>query len=515
MPQPTVFDDVPEVQAQAQPSNKPTVFDDPPQSTSGHGLEDWLGNFPGRVAGGVARGLGIPTSRAELEQMGKQPSVSDLLMKAAGPIPEAAVGMGKNLYDAGKRVVSGDVVGGASQVAGAVAPLFMGGEEFGATPKGLPEAGDVHPSIKKLTETLPVTDKMVPRFQTAAQTAVPALKEFETPQSPITLKNWHAAQDLAESKRNDAAESFLAPARARGVQVDGNIIADEMQKAIPKVWASDPKYAQQYKVALDEANSYRRPMSIDENIDAIKHNNARLTPFYKASPDQQYGLQVGGFPVNELEAEARGRRAALAKAVDPEHDGQNFEQIRREQSDLITFRQHGEALENKLQKQYTPTGLQTAGQKLSDLGSIWHGDYRQALASKMKQAPQLDKMFSDAFRDYNGPDNPPTPMASPSKSQLIPPSRQLGPGPIRMGTTDPTTVHIQVGKPLAPPLDPNFTLTSPAGKAEFIRQRNWNEVLADPKTLANENTEVGQHRMDLQQQGPQQHFLRQLGLDEQ
>lgn len=557
MPGPTVFDDAPTPGA--------TVFDD--ATYDPHPYETWINNLIPRVAKGVARGAGIPTSMEELQQAGAS-SPWDVLKNIAGPVPPAVVGMGANVADAAKRVIGGDVVGGGAQAATVLSPLLGFGEEMAGQDNGgltkLPTTPEVNPSVKKLTETLPVPAKQVPRFQQAAQTAIPALKEFESPQTPITLQNWHAAQELAEAKRSNAAESFIAPARARGVQVDGNIIADEMTGAIPAAWKTDPKYAQVYQASLDQANSYRnKPMSVDDNINGIRYNNARLTPFYRASEDQQYAMQAGGFPLAELEAEARGRRNALAQAVDPEHNGAQFQQIRQEQSDLINFRQHGEQLENQLQKQYTPTGMQQKGQQLSDLSSIWHGDYRQALTSKMKSAPQLGDMFSDAFAKYDGPQLPETPTAGPGKYQAIPPSHQLPPATIRLGSPQtsaaPPRVNVTGGNParfydqdpfglrggrVEHPQPPNDFQTNPlegssqnqnyssgqfGGKSptyqeihldptdpgRFIRQRNWNEVLADPKTLANESTEVGHHRMDLQQQGPRQDFLRQLGLDEQ
>lgn len=485
------------------------AFDDP---TSGdpHPYETWINNLIPRVAEGVARGAGIPTSMDQLKQLGSAGAdPMNILKNIAGPIPPAIYGMGANMVDASKRMLGGDMIGGGAQAAATIAPLFGLGDELrGNAPPELAESAPVNPSIKKLTETLPVPEKQVPRFQQAAATAVPALKEFETPGNPITLKNWHTAQELAEAKRNNAAASFLSPAIAHGVTVDGNIIADEMQKAIPDAWKTDPKYGQVYQAAMKEANDYRKPIPIQDNINGIQYNNARLTPFYRANEDQQYAMQAGGFPLNELEAEARGRRQALAKAVDPEHGGQQFQQIRQEQSDLINFRQQGEALENKLQKQYTPTGAQQAGQAVSDIGSIWHGDYRQALASKMKQAPQLGDMFSDAFKNYKGPDNPETPTRP---FQLVPPSGKLTVN-IQREMFPKGTPSFQEGSEVGPQ---TFHLEQQGPQQSFIRQRNWNEVLADPKTLANESTEVGHHRMDLQQQGPRQDFLRQLGLDEQ
>ena len=502
------------------PQAQGDMFDTQPGAPVNPSLSwNYVKNAANRLGAGIGRGLGLPeslpTSTKELgdlaDRMGKfDPS---MLLGPGGPLVVGAI---RNVIDAKRRINEGDVIGGGAQgITAGIGPLLgiPGLEEGDAVVPGLADQAPVHPSIKKLTEALPVPEKTVPRFQDAATTAIPALKEFESNKTPITLDNWHSAQDLAEAKRNDAAESFIAPARARGVQVDGNIIADQMEAAIPKAWATDPKYAQQYQTAMQEAQAYRRPMSIDENINGIKYNNSRLTPFYKANDDQRYAMQVGGFPIAELEAEARGRRQALAQAVDPEHQGQQFEQIRKEQSDLITFRQQAEAAENKLQKQYTPTTAQKIAEMGSDLGSIWHGNYRNVVASKMKQAPQVDKMFRDAFNNYDGPDLPETPTASPEKHQAIPPSRQLSPGAIQLPTSDTSGVRVTTGKPLEQSFQVH--LRSPEERAQFIRQRNWNEVLADPKTLANESTEVGMHRMDLTPPAGNPSWQRQLGFDEQ
>jgi hypothetical protein len=565
---PDVFDQLPDT---------PTgdVFDQLPAGTQSSSTWNYILDAAQRMASGVGRGLGLPeslpTSVAEAQKLSDSmnPILSRDPLALAGPVPGAIRGWFGNLQDAKRRIDAGDVAGGGAQGVTSILPLLglTDTEPTGSTPDTVTAAvkEPVHPTIKKLTEVMSPPDKQVPRFQTAAATAVPALKEFEPTVGPISLNNWRTAEQLAEAKRNAAADSFIEPARQNGVKVDGNIVANAKIDAIPRAWINNPKFANQYKAAIDDAATYRRPMDIDEVTDAIKYNNSRLTPFYKASPDQQYAMQAAGFPVADLEAEASGLRNGLSKAVDPEHNGQQFQQIRNEQSGLITFRQQAEALENKLQKQYTPTTLEKAGQAISDLGSVWHGDFRQALTSKVRQAPTLDKSFADAFKNYDGPNLPETPRGTQTvkqslpfspdmvrhdplgmthllqpppnpfdaKNPLAPPTAsggsdflsQLASGrssdPLGVNHLPPNPYTHQFGGP-APQYDP-VQLTHPPGSPRFIRQRDWSEVLTDPRTLANEGTfgdvhggttEVGQHRLDLKPT-PHGEFLRQLGLDEQ
>lgn len=509
---------MPDALDQLTPSGDALDLLTPTASTPVPSTWDTIKDAAGRAGQGLARGLGIPTSLDQVKAIANQPFDWSTL---AGPGPALVKGTVQTLQDAKKRIDAGDVIGGGVQGATTLLPLLGMTEGAGVGEAKLPPGIEVPeptiPSVKKLTEAINPGKNNVRRFQDAAATAVPALKEFEPTVGPISLKNWSVAQQLAEAKRANATDSFIQPAVARGATIDGNTIANAKIDAIPPAWQSDPRYRAQYTAALDDANSLRRPISLLDAYNSLKLNNANLTNFYKQSEDGQFAARLSGTPVADWEAEAKGLRQAIAKTVDPEHDGAQFAQIRGEQSKLITFRQHTEGLENKLQGQYTPTTAQKIGQGLSDAGSIYHGNYREATAYKMRQAPSLDDMFQQAFKNWNGPDLPETPTANPSKYQAIPPSRQLGPGAIRLPGADTSGVKITTGKPLqqyAP-----VELTHPSGSPQFARQYNWNEVLEDPKILAGEHsihgsTEVGQHRLDLQ---PSEHgdFLRQLGLDEQ
>jgi hypothetical protein len=361
------------------------------------------------------------------------------------------------------------------------------------------ESEPTNPSVKKLTEVMNPAKAAVPRFQEAAQTAIPAMKEFEGPGDQITMKNWKNAEQLAEAKRNQAVDSFITPARQRGVMLDGGVITKEMMDAIPKSWATDPNYAAQYKTAVARAQSYNHPIDIDSNMDSIANLNRQLTPFYRASPDKQFDLQASG-ELGQLEAEARGRRQALAQGVDPEHGGQQFEQLRQEQSNLITFRQHAQGLEDTLEKQYTPTGLQQLGKKISDVASIYHGNYGDLLTKNMRQMPELNQQFTDAFKNWDGPDLPKTPTGTPNQTPeevaTNPKYKQLPPATTRLGTTDPSEVRVTTGKPLEQsepvtlhiqegrqlPLQSQIKAPAPirGGSIPY----SWGDILADPKTIA-------------------------------
>lgn len=569
MPTPSVFDDL---QPTAQTAGG-SVFDElqpTPKSPEGY-WSQLLHNIPSDFVNTVSKQIksvgpqGPNWSPEQLEQFKTDtggsiggPDVGSFLHNVSKGIIDPI----QNVWDTVTNLpekLKQSPVGLPSTVAGLVGGAIKGkGELLPDEPPTTLGGEEVHPSVKKLTETLPVPRQQVPRFQEAAQTALPALREF-APSEGINLSNWHNAQDLAEAKREQAASSFIEPARDEGKMVDGNTIANAKIDAIPDAWRTNPKYRSQYEAAVTDAQNYRRPMSIDEVMGEINHNNQRLIPFYRASSDQQYAMQAAGFPLGDLEAESQGLRRGLAKTVDPSNDGAQFSQIQSERAKLITFRQQAEQLENQIQKQYTPTTVQKLGQKVSDLGSIWHGEYRQTIASKMKSAPELDQMFQDAFKNYNGPGLPPTPQGPTPKVSLptspdmvrhdplglsggrsgptefdrpfgsqdplgmnAPRSTSQNPGdlshnPISTVHQPPTPNPQQFGgqSPTYAPVD----LTHPTGSPQFIRQREWNEILTDPKVMAGEDPlrtslEVGKHK-PLQLQSPGNYPTRQGELFDQ
>lgn len=339
--------------------------------------------------------------------------------------------------------VAASVLGGGVNLLGP----FIGGSES-VENEGLKqyESAATDPSIKKLTEA--VQPSRVPQFQQGASTAIPAMREFESTVGPLSHKNWQAAEQLAEAKRDAAAQTFEDAARQRGQKIDPNIIANAKIDAIPAGWRTDPRYRPQYEAAINDANTVRKrgPISLDDALGELQTLNAQVSRYHQMTPDQQYQADASGKTIADLESEAQGYRDAIARAVDPEHEGAAYQQIQRERRDLINFRQNMQLLGNKIEKQYTPTTAQNAGQTLSDLGALWHGNYREALASKMRQAPQLQDMVNAAFKNYKGPDLPETPTHA--GNPVIPASHQLPPATIRLPGSDATSVRVTTGRPL-------------------------------------------------------------------
>lgn len=172
-------------------------------------------------------------------------------------------------------------------------------------------------------------------FEQSLDLAIPELKATEQALGrPI-----QSVDDLLEAtklaKKNVRAEydAYAGPMRERGSLVDGNVVADLMEKSIPsKVKLENPDLAARL---VARAQSYRKAFPLEEAEVLLKETNADLDSFYSKYPMAQRKALLADPEAALLDAQGKAWRDAIYKTIDSDTQGAAARAINRRYGALM------------------------------------------------------------------------------------------------------------------------------------------------------------------------------------
>lgn len=237
----------------------------------------------------------------------------------------------------------GAALGGAVPAVGAAA---SGGARIvkqaaqGAQEGGF--GGAVASVVRKVTDLDPVDAMMraiKPRntridFGNALRESLPELKASEAALGkPIeTIEDLLSATKDAKKRLWAAREEILGPAREMGSQVDGNDIADAIERSIPKRTAQmDPGKAESI---VRGAQTYRKKLSLDEAESLLREVNNELEAYYNKLPPGRAKSESDP-AIAPILAEAKALRASIEKTLGAEGQGAGARELARRYGKLM------------------------------------------------------------------------------------------------------------------------------------------------------------------------------------
>jgi len=368
-----------------------------------------------RVLAGAARGVGLPTSTAELSQKPPMQQELENIHQAirSGDYSSAAIQAGKTLLKGalgpgatayGQGMVdqlgktrdalkegrysdalvhsaatlvpflgpaadapdyvrrTGDVAGGAAQFTSNLGSILFGARnvepKFDPT---FPQAESHFQNNVASPMLQAVQPKNAFKFEQDLRRAVPLIKEAD----PNVQLGQYGTKDFQRlSNANNSAldkqygqlQTYFNQAEARGQLHDGGAITQAMLDAIPqKLRLENPG---EYENLRQTAQQWNRPLRSSEMGDMLKTTNAQLDRFYKSLPDTASTSVAANAHTATLEAQAQAIRQSLYQGIDPAGNGANVTEIQRRIGSLLGFRGEMEGVQNKLMTtpQLTPVG---------------------------------------------------------------------------------------------------------------------------------------------------------------
>lgn len=334
-------------------------------------------------------------------------------------------------------------------------------------------------------------------FNDAVKGALPNMKAAEADLGHPVQGVDDALQvaDIAKKKIWQRYQEVLGPAAARGVQLDGNSIADAMMRSIDKRTATqNPGLVDKVQQVAD---TYRRPMNVAEAEDYLQSANKELTSYYAknkvgrsaalADPSVAYTVAESDALRDSLYSklnEASGPGAADLKRAYGAITNVQGELLNRQN---VAARQQPQSLNEQISTA-RGAGKIVKGVFTASPGDILEGAEGIATSKWMKERNSTDAMISRAFEatePAKAPPGGPRPMFI---------KGLLNRGPVPLGSSPDTSGSV----PFTPPpvdattraqrlglLLPERTATElpPSTAAEPMQvQRAQSRVIRDPRT---------------------------------
>lgn len=342
-------------------------------------------------------------------------------------------------------------------------------------------------------------------FRQSLTEALPELKASEAALGkPIeTVDDLLAATKDAKARIWKAREEVLGPARAMGAKVDGNAIADAMERSISKkMRLESPELAQ--KIA-DRAASYRKKFDLADAEEFWHDTNSELEAFYNKFPQSQRSALAKDPEAAILNAQGEAWRNAIEGALGESGQGPGARELARRYGKLmevegelrrranVAARQQPESLSEQM------GAWQGAGDiakgawavtrgDLKGLADIASGHAKREGAKFLKEQQTTDALIRRSMAAVKGAPRP-YPKYTPPKVAGL-----LEAGPVRMpGGPDATKMTVTTGPPLQPPPPKTGTLRGlleagprrmpPAPDSSGVRAvPAKSTVVRDPKT---------------------------------
>lgn len=428
-------------------------------------------------------------------------------VEAAGGAGVAAVQSGGDPV----ATVAGGVLGGTVPAVGA--GLSKGGQLIKRAAEGAQEGGVGGAAarlVRSVAEADPV-DMMFraikPRsvkltFRSSLKEAMPELKASEAALGkPIeNVDDLLAATKDAKARIWKAREAVLGPARAIGTQVDGNIIADAMERSIPnKLKLENPEAVKQIKA---QAAAYRRTFDLADAEQLWHDTNAELSAFYNKFPQAQRSALVKDPGAALLDAQGDAWRKGIERALGAEGQGSGARELARRYGKLmevegelqrranVASRQQPESLSEQMGA-WSGAGDIAKGAwavsrgDIKGLADIASGHAKREASKFMKEQQTTDALIRRSMAAVRDSPAPYPTYAPPRVAGL------LEPGAVRMPGPDATKMTVTTGPPLQPqgPVAPRGLLEAgprqmPAGAdpSSVSAVPAKSVVVRDPKT---------------------------------
>lgn len=270
----------------------------------------------------------------------------------------------------------------------------------------------------------------------------------------------------------------LGPAGKMGAQIDGNAVADAMVNSIDKRTAlQNPTLVERVK---NTADTYRRPLGVDEAEDFLQSANKDLNSYYaKNKVGRQVALNDPTMSSTVSEAEAL--RDALYSKLD-EVSGPGAADLKRQYGaltnvekemtgrQLVAARQQPQSLSEQVGT-VRGYGKMARGFLTANLGEFTEGAENVAASRWLKERNSTDAMIARAFKKTQPAKPLPPPMAPMIRGQLPPAPISLGAVPETPPSFIPppfenTTRSQRLGLLLPEPRPelPDLGYTEPAGE---------------------------------------------------
>jgi len=230
-----------------------------------------------------------------MEQSAREGDVSGVIGHAAAP------------------VVAGALTEGATRI-GAKVPAAAEALKTSAAKLPVVRAFVDGPPHELMTRAVKPGNKNI-GWNQAVQKALPEMKAAEADLGhPVAnIEDAQQTVTIAKKKLWDQYKQKLGPAAEMGAQIDGNGIADAMVNSIDKRTAmQNPNLVERVKAAAD---TYRRPITVDEAEDFLQSANRDLDSYYAKN---KVGRQVAENDPETVStvAEAEALRKALYAKLD-------------------------------------------------------------------------------------------------------------------------------------------------------------------------------------------------------
>jgi hypothetical protein len=269
------------------------------------------------------------------------------------------------------------------------------------------------------------------------KTAIPLMKSAEQAiGAPIGGVDDALAANVAAKKAIwQQYQARLGPAAAQGATIDGNQIADAMMQSVDaRTAAQNPNLVSQIKQVAD---TYRRPMNLNEAEDYLQSTNRDLTTYYAKNKVSRQVAESDPEVAYKL-AEADGLRSGLYGKLD-QLSGPGAAQLKQAYGALTNVGQElqGRQLVAMRQNEVSlPEQIATArgvgdiakgagqfitGSPLQGIVTAGGGAADIATARALKQFTSSDSQIARAFKSAQ----PATPFPQPSFRAPSLPSRQL------------------------------------------------------------------------------------------
>jgi len=343
-----------------------------------------------RMAGEAAASAGVAGI-----QSGGDPTSMTVGAAAGAVLPFAAKGMGavaNRVKQAAAGAQEGGVTGALAGAVRNVAPpsskaMLVQGLKPRATQRGFEKSLDT--GIADLAATAQETGKAINGIDDLIET-------------------------IGAAKKRVRAEydAYAGPMRERGSLVDGNAVADLMEKSIPsKVKLEAPEVA---KRLMERAQTYRRTFPLEEAELLMKETNAELDSFYGKYPMAQRKALLSDPEAALLDAQGKAWRDAIYKTIDSDTQGASARAINRRYGALLDIedaavrranvakRQQPESLSEQIGNVRAAADMAKGAYKiaqgdLSGAADIAAGRAGREMAKYLKEQQTTDALIRRAF----------------------------------------------------------------------------------------------------------------------
>lgn len=318
----------------------------------------------------------------------------------------------------------------------------IGGGLVGMAGTAIGQAGKAIKNIISPDVEAALTKAIKPRgnnakFAESLKTALPDIQETAQ-NSGLKIENIDQLEEVVKETKKGLwgqFKSLLGPNSK--AEIDGNIIADRMIKGVDRRFIT--QNPEKYRKIVETANTYRRPISLEEAEEFLQSSNNELHSYYGKNKVQQ-AVAMGDPEISHVIRENDALREELNKKL-YELTGENAGELKRRYGALSNLQSEIVPRKNVIARQ-NPVSLseqigygRAAGNILKSTANFQLGDAAAGAADlattrflKLKNDP--NELIKSAFQKLQK--NPKTPYAK-VMSKFVPAGYLPSPSFIPLG----------------------------------------------------------------------------------